>query len=124
MARILIVDDNEHLLGIMKQVLGEEHDVVTATSGEEAVEIASRVRPALAILDLQLPVMDGIEAGRRIKDELADDVQIMMLSATADHGRARAEEAGFCDVFLAKPATLDDIKANVDLLLGGSSQAA
>ena len=117
MATILIVDDNEHLLGMMEQVFSDEHDVFTAVNGEDAVRIATRVRPALAILDLQLPVMDGIEAGRRIKDELGMDVSIMMLSATAEHGRVLADDTGFCDVFLAKPATLDDIRSSVSRLL-------
>jgi CheY-like chemotaxis protein len=119
MATILVVEDNADLLAIMEQVLSPDHDVVTATDGERAVEVARASRPSLAILDLQLPRMDGIETGKRIKQELGDDVSILMLSALAGIGEERAMESGCCDRYMSKPATLDDIRNTVVELLEG-----
>src|SRR5690606_40940529 len=67
MARILVVEDNADLLSILRELLSVEHEVATARRGEEAIEVARTFRPDLVILDLQLPSMDGIEAGRWIK---------------------------------------------------------
>src|SRR3954468_24938734 len=103
----------------MEQVLSPDHEVVTATDGERALELARTVRPALAILDLQLPRMDGIETGQRLKQELGADLSILMLSALADLGEERAMESGCCDRYMAKPATLDDIRNTVGELLEG-----
>lgn len=124
MARILVVEDNADLLTIMKQVLGGEHEVVTATTGERAIELAQSLRPALAILDVNLPEMDGIDAGIRIKEELGADVSIIILSAMAELAEARAMASGCCDVYMSKPATLDDIRNTVDHLLTAKIETA
>jgi CheY-like chemotaxis protein len=121
-ARILVVEDNTDLLQIMEQVLSPDHEVVTATDGEHALVIARESRPELAILDLQLPRMDGIETGQRLKQELGDDVSILMLSALAELGEERALESGCCDRYMSKPATLDDIRRTVGELLTARTQ--
>ena len=71
MARILIVEDNPDLLLVLDQSLSAEHEVVTARRGEEGVALTRTFHPEVVILDLQLPSMDGIEAGRWIKRETA-----------------------------------------------------
>lgn len=121
MATILVVEDNKDLLAIMEQVLLPDHDVITATSGEHAVELARASRPALAILDVNLPDMDGIETGVRIKKILGVDVSILMLSAMAELAEERAMASGCCDMYMAKPATLDDIRNAVEHLLGAQT---
>jgi len=118
MARILIVEDNTDLLDILKQLLGRKHQVLGAVRGEEGVELAREHRPDAVILDLMLPSMDGIETGRLIKQELGDQVAIMVLTALADRGGPSAVLAsGCCDAYMAKPATLVEIETQVEELL-------
>ena len=100
MARILIVEDNVDLLTILRELLGQEHEVLTTRRGEDAVVEARSFDPDLVILDLQLPTMDGIETGRWIKRELG---------------------SGCCDAYLPKPATIDSIRARVSELLEGGA---
>lgn len=126
MAKILIVEDNADLLAVLRDLLGTEYEVATARLGEEAVALAREVEPDLVILDLQLPSMDGIEAGRWIKRELAPKrVPILALTALAQPGDAEAVLAsGCCDAYMAKPASLDEIKRRVADLLGGEGRRA
>ncbi|MFO7260758.1 MAG: response regulator [bacterium] len=119
MARILVVEDNADLLSILKELLSAEHEVATARRGEEAIELARTFRPDLVILDLQLPSMDGIEAGRWIKRELAEPgVAILALTALAGAGDPEAVlSSGCCDAYMAKPASLESIRTKVQELL-------
>lgn len=118
MARILIVEDNTDLLDILTQLLGRKHQVFGAERGEDGVELARTQRPDAVILDLMLPSMDGVETGLRIKQELGDDVAIMVLTALADRGGPDAVLAtGCCDAYMAKPATLVEIESRVEELL-------
>ncbi|HEX7050609.1 MAG TPA: response regulator [Longimicrobiales bacterium] len=119
MAKILIVEDNLDLLAILRELLSVEHEVETARRGEEAVLRAKEFEPDLVILDLQLPSMDGIEAGRWIKKELEPRrVAILALTALAQAGDPEAILAsGCCDAYMAKPASLEDIRSAVESLL-------
>lgn len=115
--RILIVEDNADLLSVLAQVLSDDYVVATARRGEEGVVLATSFKPDVVILDLQLPQMDGIEAGRWIKRE-TDNVPILVLTALAGEGDGEAILAsGCCDAYMAKPATLDAIRAKVTALL-------
>lgn len=119
MQKILIVEDNVDLLTVLKEVLSRDYEVFTARRGEDGVTLARSHRPDLVILDLQLPSMDGIEAGRWIKKELAPaEVPILVLTALADEGDSRAVlDSGCCDAYMSKPAPLDDIRRKVSELL-------
>jgi len=119
MRKILIVEDNVDLLVVLKEVLSNEYEVVTARRGEDAVTLARTWRPDLVILDLQLPAMDGIEAGRWIKKEMAPSpVPILVLTALAEEGDPQAVlDSGCCDAYMAKPAPLDQIRGKVRELL-------
>lgn len=119
MAKILIIEDNLDLLTILKELLGTDHEVLTALRGEEGIEKARKERPDLVILDLQLPAMDGIEAGRWIKRDMEPDhVPILALTALAQAGDPEAVlRSGCCDEYMAKPASLDEIQRKVEQLL-------
>ncbi|MFW6079848.1 MAG: response regulator, partial [Gemmatimonadota bacterium] len=95
------------------------HEVITALRGEDGIEKAREHRPDLVILDLQLPSMDGIEAGRWIKrDRAPDRVPILALTALAQAGDPEAVlRSGCCDEYMAKPASLDAIRRRVEALL-------
>lgn len=123
MAKILVVEDNTDLLTILRDLLASDHEVVTARRGEEAVERARELGPDIIIMDLQLPSMSGIEAGRWIKQEMPD-VPILALTALAQSGDAEMVlRSGCCDAYMAKPASLSDIRRKVDELLSGQIEA-
>lgn len=119
---VLVIEDNPDLLCILEQLLAQDYEVITARRGEEGVTLAQTVRPDLVVLDLQLPGMDGIEAGRWIKREMP---QVPILVLTAMIGKGEPEmvmRSGCCDAFMAKPAPLDAIRAKVAELIGSGSR--
>ncbi len=119
MAKILIVEDNADLLAILRELLSQEHEVLAARRGEDAVELARAESPDVVILDLQLPGMDGVQTGRWIKQEAAPrPVPILVLTALASEGDPeRVLASGCCDSYMAKPASLHAIRARVTSLL-------
>jgi CheY-like chemotaxis protein len=120
---VLVIEDNPDLLRILEQLLAQDYTVVTARRGEEGVTLAQTVRPDIVLLDLQLPGMDGIEAGRWIKRELPH-VPILVLTAMIGKGEPEmVMRSGCCDAFMAKPAPLDAIRSRVAELLGSGSRA-
>ena len=122
-ARILIVEDNLDLLHTMSELLSDEHEVLMTDLGETALEIAERDRPDLVMLDIQLPGIDGLETGRRLKGTLGP-VPILVLSALAQNEDTRhILESGCCDAYLSKPAPLSKIRAKVDELLADARHA-
>jgi CheY-like chemotaxis protein len=102
---ILIVedsDDNREILRFILRSIG--YGVLEATNGAQAVEICQSKRPALILMDLSMPVLDGYGAVRKIREiEGTDAVPIIAISAhaTIDH-RAKATAVGFND-YLTKP---------------------
>jgi len=103
--RILVVEDQEDNRRILRDLLTSVgYEIVNATNGEEAVTAAARERPDLILMDLQLPLLDGYEATRRIKaDPALHAIPIIVVTSYAlsdDEGKAKA--AG-CDAYVAKP---------------------
>lgn len=124
MAKILIVEDNPDLLEILKDLLAADHQVITARRGEEAVERAKETTPDLVIMDMQLPSMSGIEAGVWIKQEVGD-IPILALTALAQNGDSdMVLRSGCCDAYMAKPASLSDIRRKVAELLEGQTETS
>jgi CheY-like chemotaxis protein len=117
--RILVVEDNLDLQILLTEVLANDYETASATSGEDAVVLAATFQPDLVLLDFQLPGMNGREAGRRIKEDAAPRfVPIVVLTALADHVESTGElDDTCCDALMAKPSTLTAIRAKVDELL-------
>ncbi len=122
--RILIVEDNQDLLTILEEVLSMDFEVKTAQRGEDAIAIAASFAPDIVLLDLHLPGIDGIETGRRIKQDAEPrNVPILVLSALADSANEDGLlSSGCCDAFMAKPAPLTTIRAKVADLLYSHSE--
>src|SRR5258705_3817734 len=79
--KVLIVDDEPGVRESLRMVLKEQYDSVMATSGEEALEMLTEVRPDLVLLDVLMPGIDGLVVLERIK-ELDNRVPVLMLTAT------------------------------------------
>jgi CheY-like chemotaxis protein len=104
-ATILLVEDNADNQAIYRTIL--EHSgftVVSAWDGEEAVRVARETLPALILMDISIPLMDGLSATRILKaDPATAGIPIVALTAHAmQEDRAKALDAG-CDGYLAKP---------------------
>ena len=121
MARILYVEDNDdniYLLRMRFDLTGE-HEMLVAEDGERGVVLARAEQPDLILMDLELPVIDGWEATRRLKaDPATRDIPIIALTAHAlASDREKAMEVG-CDGYLAKPCEPRAVVAEVQRFLG------
>jgi CheY-like chemotaxis protein len=123
MAKILLVEDNEMNRDMLSRRLQKRgFDVVVALDGEQGVARARSEAPALILMDMSLPGVDGWEATRRIKAEPATRrIPVIALTAHAMAGdRDKALEAG-CDDFDTKPIELGRLLAKIEALLGRST---
>jgi two-component system, cell cycle response regulator DivK len=103
--RVLIVEDNEKNMKLFRDVLqATGYSTLEATTGEEAIELSLSQAPALVLMDVQLPGIDGVEALERLRqNERTASIPVLALTAQAMSGdRERFLEAGF-DGYLAKP---------------------
>jgi two-component system cell cycle response regulator DivK len=109
--RVLVVEDNEKSMKLFRDVLqATGHDTLEARSGEQAVELALAHRPALVLMDVHLPGIDGVEALSRLRgDERTAAIPILALTAQGMEGdRERFLEAGF-DGYLSKPVDVTEL---------------
>ena len=116
MARILVVDDEATLVETLEYNLRREgHEVITASTGLEALEKARALVPNLIILDIMLPEMDGFEVCRRLRQEI--DTPILMLTARDEEiDKVVGLELG-ADDYLTKPFSLRELLARVKATL-------
>ena len=121
MAKILYVEDNDdniYLLKMRFDLVGA-HELIIAEDGERGVALARAERPALILMDLELPVVDGWEATRRLKaDPATRDIPIIALTAHALAGAREKALAAGCDDFDTKPVAFERLMAKIEELLG------
>ena len=113
--RILIVEDHEDARRILRDMLETtDYELVEAENGEQALAAVARQRPDLILMDIQLPVLDGYEATRRIKaDPALRSIPIIAVTSYALSGdEAKARAAG-CDDFIPKPYSPRQLLAKV-----------
>ena len=123
MTRILLVEDNpENRDMLSRRLIRRGYEIEYAEDGEEAVRKARDVSPALILMDLSLPVMDGWEATRRIKADAATAaIPVIALTAHAmASDRERALDAG-CDDYDTKPVDLERLLGKMIALLPTAS---
>lgn len=119
--RVLIAEDNPINLELVRQILEDDYDLLCASDGERAIELATAEAPDVILMDLSLPRVDGWEATRRLRDDpRAAAIPVMALTAHAIKGyRERALAAGFAS-YLTKPVDEDELLAEVARLAGRS----
>ena len=119
---ILVVDDHEEFRRILRQILQVESDFTVAgeaDDGELAVDLTLQRRPAVVLMDLAMPHLDGFEAIRRIKS-LRPETKILVLTFHTDPTfRAKARECG-ADAFLPKQEAVGRLVPVIREILGGS----
>lgn len=121
MTKILYIEDNEdNVFMLTRRLRRKGYEVVIAGDGAQGIDAARCELPALILMDLSLPVLDGWEAARRLKAASETrHIPIVALSAHAMSGdRERALEAG-CDDFEAKPVAFERLLAKIETLVAG-----
>lgn len=124
MPTIILVEDNEDNRDMLSRRLQRKgFSVLIAVNGEEAVGMVQREHPDLVLMDISLPVMDGFEATRRLKqNDATKSIPIIALTAHAMSGdREKAIEAG-CDDYDTKPVELPRLLQKINALLGIKDQ--
>jgi two-component system, cell cycle response regulator DivK len=103
--RILVVEDQEDNRRILRDLLTNAgFEIVQAENGREALTAAARERPDLILMDLQLPLLDGYEATRRIKaDPALRAIPIIVVTSYALSGDETKARAAGCDAYVTKP---------------------
>ena len=103
--RILVVEDQEDLRGVLRDLLiGSGYTVIEAADGETGVAKAKSDRPDLILMDIQMPVIDGYEATRRIKlDPALKPIPLIAVSSFAMKGDEEKARAAGCDHYVTKP---------------------
>ena len=118
--KILLVEDNEMNRDMLSRRLERRgYQVMMAVDGQQAVDMALADPPALILMDMSLPVLDGWEATRRIKgDERTKATPIIALTAHAMSGDEEKARAVGCDDYLSKPIDEDLLFAKLRTFLG------
>ena len=103
--RILVVEDQEDNRRILRDLLTSAgYEIIQAENGEEALAAAARERPDLILMDIQLPVLDGYEATRRIKaDPALRAIPVIAVTSYALSGDENKARAAGCDAYVTKP---------------------
>ena len=115
---LLIAEDTDSNYLLLSLMLKKEYEVIRAGNGEEAVRLCEQVQPDAVLMDIQMPVMDGLKATRQIRGN-GSQVPIIAVTAYAyDRDRQKALEAG-CNEYLAKPLTGDTLRQTLRRLLSG-----
>ncbi len=116
--RILIVDDHPNNVMILEDVLGDDYILATAATGEEALTLAETFRPALVLLDIMMPGIDGYETCRRLRASPSlRHTKIMMVSAKSMVAeRLEGYEAG-ADDYVTKPFDFEELREKVRVYL-------
>ena len=108
MATILIVDDEQPVRELLAELVQEAgHVALLATNGQEALEIIAAERPSLAIVDVMMPILGGVELSRRLKADKRWRTIPVVLMSSADR---RVSDGAGADAFLAKPFDLPTVE--------------
>jgi two-component system cell cycle response regulator DivK len=124
-ARILLVEDNEMNRDMLARRLQRRgYVVVTAVDGDGGLALAKAEAPALVLMDMTLPGMDGWEATRQLKaDPATRAIPVIALTAHAMAGDREQALAAGCDDFDTKPIDLDRLLRKIEALLAGNATA-
>jgi two-component system, LuxR family, sensor kinase FixL len=114
--RILVVDDDPNSLDIVRTFLESRgYDVFTAINGEDALAQLENVRPALILLDVMMPGMDGWEVARVVKNHPQfGEVRVVMLTARSDFADKHEGLRAGADDYIVKPIQLEDLARRVE----------
>jgi len=121
--KLLIVDDDPLVCQSLQLLLGKEEGfqiIGTASNGQEAVALSRSEQPDVILMDIQMPVMDGIESTKIIKQE-APSIHIMMLTTFKDEKNIRLALRAGAEGYLLKSSPIDKMAAQIRALVAGTT---
>lgn len=117
MKTILIAEDTDSNFLLLNIVLRKKYNLTRAYNGQEAVELYQSDKPDIILMDIKMPIMDGLEATRKIR-QMDSEIPILALTANAfDSDRQKVIEAG-CNGYMAKPIVAAKLTALLEEYLG------
>jgi serine phosphatase RsbU (regulator of sigma subunit) len=113
-SRVLVVDDEPNNLQLLRQVLSENYQLAFAPNGSKALEIVTKIKPDLILLDIMMPEMDGYEVCSRLKnDPLTCDIPVIFVTAKSkESDETRGFQMGAVD-YITKPISPPIVKGRV-----------
>lgn len=118
--RVLVADDNQAIRDILTSMLADEFDVIRAVSdGGAALAAATQLLPDVAILDISMPVLNGIEVARRIRDTRTNIVVVFLTACSDLDIFDAADETGFLG-YVLKPRLCTDLVPAINLAMSGA----
>jgi DNA-binding response OmpR family regulator len=117
---VLVADDDPDILDLVRYRLERSgYAVATATDGSEAVRLAGELTPALAVLDVMMPSLDGLEATRRLRsDPSTAGIPVILLTAKAQDADVQEGFSAGADDYIRKPFSPRELSARVQAVLG------
>ena len=117
---VLVADDDDDILLLVTTRLRRDgFDVVSASSGDQALALAREHKPALAVLDIGMPGLDGLEVLEQIRaDDELRDMLVLLLTAKAQESDVRRGYESGADAYVKKPFSPADLSTRVRELLG------
>ena len=120
MAEVVLVadDDDDILLLVTTRLKRDGYEIVAARNGTDALALARQHSPRVAVLDIGMPGLDGVEVLRRIRaDESLRETRVLLLTAKAQESDVRRGYAGGADAYVKKPFSPAELSAKVSELL-------
>ena len=116
--KILIVDDEPSVRQVLRRTLNKNYIVLEAADGEEAVNMARKEKPALVLMDLMMPKMDGYTSCHVIKtDPVTKVIPVVILTAVGHELNAKLARGLGADGYITKPFRSQDLLDSVDQFL-------
>ena len=113
MKTILVAEDTDSNYLLLNIILRKKYNLVRAINGKQAVEMYQESKPDLILMDMKMPVMDGLEATREIR-KMDSEIVIIALTANAfDSDRQKSLDAG-CNDYMAKPVIAADVQQLIE----------
>jgi len=116
--KILIAEDDLDMLNLYRGVLGDVFEIIPATNGKEAVELAVAEVPDLILMDIMMPVMSGLEALKLIRENpTATTIPVILLSAKSEYEDIRTGYSMGANFYITKPFTSKELLNGIKLCL-------
>ncbi|MBN1385529.1 response regulator [Candidatus Woesearchaeota archaeon] len=118
--KIVVVDDEQHILNLVKMTLQDDFEVHGALSGEEALDVIRKHKPSLVLLDVMMPQMDGYDTMRVMKrDEAMKSIPIIFLTAKGEWSdKMKALSLGGSADYITKPFDPEDLLRRAKSVFG------
>lgn len=115
---ILVIDDNNDILVLLRTVLGSEYNVITASDAKKGLQLAARYTPDAILCDVMMPGMDGMECCKQIKGEMSTShIPVLMLTACSDDEQRVAGYDSGADGYLSKPFDSGVLRSRIASLI-------